>query len=496
MRHGHAASPASCRWPQPSYEENALINPDARKWRLEEVAISGLFGRYNHRFTLDQDHRVTILHGPNGVGKTAMLRLLYAIFAGRTFQLFATKFAELYLSFDSGETVRIRRESSVEDPTAEHIVVQSSDALGLETTSEAFVDAKVLTKFASSIARRLPWLERIDDEVWIDRRTAERLTTGELLSKFDGSDPDLRPARIGIGEQIKPLLKLHGIVQELSRRVSVHIIETQRLLSKPRRGERRPYREEEEGDSEVRTTVLECAEELKKRIAASLSRYATESQRRDQSFPFRLLNLAQQSRVDTAKLQRQLSDIGDKRRQLAEIGLLVDKTEPYAESLERLDLASADDAQRRVIELYAGDTAGKLAALDEVLQVARLFFGVVNTRFRHKQLALDRERGLIANTVEQDSIRLDALSSGEQHQLVLFFDLIFRVRPGSIVLIDEPELSLHISWQKSMLDSLIEIAAAKSLDIVIATHSPYIVGSRVELMRDLGSPDYSEDAFI
>jgi predicted ATP-binding protein involved in virulence len=92
-----------------------LINPDARKWRLEEVAISGLFGRYNHRFTLDQDHRVTILHGPNGVGKTAMLRLLYAIFAGRTFQLFATKFSELYLSFDSGETVRIRRESSVEE---------------------------------------------------------------------------------------------------------------------------------------------------------------------------------------------------------------------------------------------------------------------------------------------------------------------------------------------------------------------------------------------
>lgn len=208
------------------------------------------------------------------------------------------------------------------------------------------------------------------------------------------------------------------------------------------------------------------------------------------------MNLTHQSRVDTAKLQRQLSDIGDKRRQLAEIGLLVDKTEPYAESLERLDLASADDAQRRVIELYAGDTAGKLAALDEVLQVARIFFGVVNTRFRHKQLALDRERGLIANTVEQDSIRLDALSSGEQHQLVLFFDLIFRVRPGSIVLIDEPELSLHISWQKSMLDSLIEIAAVKSLDIVIATHSPYIVGSRVDLMRDLGSPDESEDAFL
>lgn len=465
------------------------------KWRLEEVAISGLFGRYNHRFTLDAEQRVTILHGPNGVGKTAMLRLLYAIFAGRTFQLFATKFAVLSLSFDSGDKVQIRRESSADDPTAEHITVQAFSTLGQESSTEAFVNSKALTQFASSIARRIPWLERIDDEIWLDRRTEQRITTGELLLKFDGPDPDMRYARIGVNDQIKPLRKLHGIIQELSRRVSVHIIETQRLLSKPRRGERRSYREEEEGDSEVRTTVLECAEELKKRIAVSLSRYATESQRRDQSFPFRLLSLTRHSRVDAAKLQRDLREIGDKRRQLAEVGLLVDKTEPYAESLERLDLAAADDAQLRVIELYAGDTAGKLSTLDEVLEVARLFFGVVNTRFRHKQLALDRERGLVANTAAQDSIRLDALSSGEQHQLVLFFDLIFRVKPGSIVLIDEPELSLHVSWQKTILDSLIQIATVKSLDIVIATHSPYIVGSRIDLMRELGSSDYTDDAF-
>ncbi len=306
----------------------------------------------------------------------------------------------------------------------------------------------------------------------------------------------MQPARIGIGEQIKPLLKIHAVLQELGKRVDVHIIETQRLLTKAKRSERRPYRDADESDAEVRTSVNECAEELKKRIAVSLSGYATESQRRDQSFPFRLLSLTQHGRVDPQHLQRRLQEIGDKRRQLAEVGLLVDKTEPYAESLERLDLDAADDAQRRVIELYAGDTSGKLATLDEVLQVARLFFRVVNSRFRHKQLALDREKGLIANTDGADSMRLDGLSSGEQHQLVMFFDLIFRVQAGSLVLIDEPELSLHVSWQKSMLDSLIEIAGVKSLDILIATHSPYIVGSRIDLMRDLSSPGYSDDAFL
>ena len=477
--------------------ENSVANiDDARKSRLEGVSIAGLFGRYDHEFKLAESDRVTILHGPNGVGKTAVLRLLYAVFAGRSFQVFATRFSSLTLTFEGRESVRIQRSANAIDPVAEHIVVHSVDALGLETSVEAFIDNKTLTKFASSIARRAPWLERIDDEVWLDRRTAERLTTGELLLKFDGTDPELQPARVGIGEQIRPLLKIHAVLQELGKRVDVHIIETQRLLSKAKKTERRPYRDPDEADAEVRTSVNECAEELKKRIAVSLSRYATESQRRDQTFPFRLLALTQHGRVDPQLLQKRLQEIGDKRRQLAEVGLLVDKTEPYAEGLERLDLGAADDAQRRVIELYAGDTSGKLATLDEVLQVARLFFGVVNARFRHKQLALDREKGLVANTDSPDSIRLDGLSSGEQHQLVLFFDLIFRVRPGSLVLIDEPELSLHVSWQKSMLDSLLEIARVKSLDILVATHSPYIVGSRIDLMRDLSSPGYADDAFL
>lgn len=454
-------------------------------WRLEEVEITGLFGCFNHRFKLDQSQRVTILHGPNGVGKTAVLRLLFAVFAGRTFQLLATKFSELSLCFNTGERVQIQRIATPDDLKIERITVLSSDAWGLETSLETDIDEKTMKRIALLIARRVPWIERIDEEVWIDRRTAEQLTTSELLSKLDGSDPEFNAARFGI-DQLKPLLDLHQAIQNLSQKIKSHIIETQRLLSSPKRIERRPYRENE-SDSEVRITVLECAEELKKRISGSLSRYATESQKRDESFPFRLLSLAQHD-VDTPKLQQKLGEIGDKRRQLAEIGLLVDRGEP----LELLDLISADDAQLRVIELYAVDTSAKLATLDEVLEISRLFFEIVNSRFREKKLTLDRDLGLVVRTLK-NNINLDALSSGEQHQLVLFFDLIFRVNSGSLVLIDEPELSLHISWQKSMLDSLIQIATAKSLDIVIATHSPYIVGNRVELMRDLGNQDDSED---
>lgn len=54
------------------------------------------------------------------------------------------------------------------------------------------------------------------------------------------------------------------------------------------------------------------------------------------------------------------------------------------------------------------------------------------------------------------------------------------------MLIDEPELSLHVAWQKRFLPDLLEIVATAGFDVLIATHSPYIVGDYSDLMIGLG----------
>jgi predicted ATP-binding protein involved in virulence len=40
--------------------------------RVSSVSVTGLFGIYDHSFDLNSTDRVTILHGPNGVGKTIL----------------------------------------------------------------------------------------------------------------------------------------------------------------------------------------------------------------------------------------------------------------------------------------------------------------------------------------------------------------------------------------------------------------------------------------
>jgi predicted ATP-binding protein involved in virulence len=80
------------------------------------------------------------------------------------------------------------------------------------------------------------------------------------------------------------------------------------------------------------------------------------------------------------------------------------------------------------------------------------------------------------------------LSSGEQHELVILYELLFRVRENSIILIDEPEISLHVVWQHEFLKDLGQIAALSQFHALVATHSPQIISDRWDLTVELKGP--------
>lgn len=50
--------------------------------RIKEISFEGLFKIFNHTIPLNLDDRITIIHGPNGYGKTTILKLLDIVFAG------------------------------------------------------------------------------------------------------------------------------------------------------------------------------------------------------------------------------------------------------------------------------------------------------------------------------------------------------------------------------------------------------------------------------
>jgi len=102
---------------------------------------------------------------------------------------------------------------------------------------------------------------------------------------------------------------------------------------------------------------------------------------------------------------------------------------------------------------------------------------------------ISKEKGFDFIAHDGSPLSTTDLSSGEQHELVLMYELLFNVKPNSLIMIDEPELSLHVAWQMQFLDDLQSIIALSEFDILLATHSPQIINKRWDLTVELQGPD-------
>ncbi|EGO8064979.1 ATP-binding protein, partial [Enterococcus faecalis] len=167
-------------------------------------------------------------------------------------------------------------------------------------------------------------------------------------------------------------------------------------------------------------------------------------------------------------------------------GLLVN------EDSKRINKSDIDLAQE-AIELYIEDSNNKFDVYVELQEKIKLFTDVINKRFNNKEIRINKQKGFIfVQTIQNDEqidekeIPIHKLSSGEKNELIMFYELLFKSNNETLVLIDEPEISLHISWQTLFIEDLKSIHKITGTNVLIATHSPDIIGSNWELRNDLG----------
>ena len=137
----------------------------------------------------------------------------------------------------------------------------------------------------------------------------------------------------------------------------------------------------------------------------------------------------------------------------------------------------------------------KLQVFDWFLPRVELFKDIVNSRFSYKKFKVDRENGFIFESNHDGSIVPPrALSSGEQHEIVLTYELLFKARAGSLIFIDEPEtVSSWSHGREKFLEDIARIAELADLDFLVATHSPSIIHNRRDLMVKLASKEEDEN---
>ncbi|MCK6593193.1 MAG: ATP-binding protein [Polyangiaceae bacterium] len=130
----------------------------------------------------------------------------------------------------------------------------------------------------------------------------------------------------------------------------------------------------------------------------------------------------------------------------------------------------------------------KLRGFDDLAARIELFATILNDRFSYKRVSIHRDKGFVFAGPNGALVPLAALSSGEQHEIVLLYDLLFRVPPDSLILIDEPEISLHVTWQQEFVNDLEKVVKLSGIDVLLATHSPEIIGEHWDWTVALKGP--------
>ena len=443
--------------------------------RITEVVVEGLFGIFDHTISLNTEERITIIHGPNGFGKTILLQMLNGLFNGNYSEFRNIPFRRFGVQFEAGNRIWI-------DKISESNIRQKKTRDSLESTIiiNFWKGVGQGNSFTLEINEENIPLPMIEDSTGLERIGAKRWLSdyGEILSLDEVIDRfgHLLPLKFEEPDwwiQVKELTK-------------IHLIETQRLLniSNPRATRDRFIHSRSPMITWV-PTVKEFSNELAETIQEKLAESAALSQSLDRTFPARLMKQIRHSELTEKQIRRKLDELERKRSRLEEVGLL-DKE-------QEMDLPTQQISKdtEGVLSVYLQDAEAKLNVFDKIADRIDLFKKIINERFRYNRMTISRQEGFSFLTKGDKPLPVTSLSSGEQHELVLLYQLLFKVNPNSLILIDEPELSLHVAWQQQFLQDLQEITHLASFDVLIATHSPQIIHDRWDLTVELKGPETS-----
>jgi predicted ATP-binding protein involved in virulence len=237
-------------------------------------------------------------------------------------------------------------------------------------------------------------------------------------------------------------------------------------------------------------TVLAYSEEIAQLIKSKLTEYGATAQSLDRTFPARVVQQKISPELTGQQIISQLKELEESRERLIEVGLL-DEDDNSDLQINPED-QYIDESTKNILSVYVEDVEKKLSIFNEVADKIELLQRIINSKFAYssKGMSFNKERGFVFKThynslSDTDNLSPTDLSSGEQHELVLLYELLFKVEPNSLVLIDEPELSLHVGWQSQFLKDLQDIIKLADLDVLMATHSPDIIQDRWDLTVEL-----------
>jgi energy-coupling factor transporter ATP-binding protein EcfA2 len=413
---------------------------------IQRVEVKELFGRYDYVLEPPPSGRLNpsllLMYGENGSGKTTILSLVYHLLSKepskghRTF-LAKTRFAQLKIHMSDGTILNAYREGSETigsfwlSATKEGHNYSFFYKVDEEGAIPSLAEHEEHTKFLSHLPELTLYFLRDDRKISTEIELEEREITRRLESKYFN-----RLATLSGELDVRPVARTASLLTKV-----VEWAREQALAASNR------------GQLNVNTIYSE--------IVAHLVGPTTE--KRPLQSPDELARTLAEQAVRTHKYSRYglTSEL--------EVGTLVDSL------LKGKTNESRGNVIAQILEPFIDGNEARLRALEPIQRTFETFVTSVNSFYTDKTLTFSIRDGIRIVTENGETLAPGSLSSGEKQLLILFCNVIMVGRKPVLFLIDEPELSLNIKWQRQLIDALLSCVQNGTVQFVLATHSLQIL---------------------
>ena len=420
-------------------------------FKLRSIEVSGFWQSRTASATFRDD--VNIIIGKNGTGKTTFMNIVHAVLAVDGEALLDNPFKSVTLTLSDGKRIRTVRAARLESNSYSFPIIE------YHISNRRF--SAPLVGFDDGRSMSIGVRRKAAEDLQRIRKELSSLVSVASLSVYrigGDADPEMRERmnrRLASPVDLRLLSLMHQLTQyqlELSsaaRDVSVQLqrdVLTSLLYAEPK-GRERGYRLDFDETTEKQNLVAAYKQ---------LGVAGTEVSKRIQDHI---------AAVGATIRNIQLSS-GGKSKDSETLKLKVDFAALEAFKLTRTVVDKSLAAEERTNAIFSQVTL--------FLETLKRFITDKAFSFNGGELVVTTEGPL----------PLAKLSSGEKQLLILFIEALLQRQRPYIFLADEPELSLHIAWQRNI------IAAIRSLNsnaqIVVATHSPEIAGKFKDCLLDMG----------
>lgn len=429
-------------------------------------------------FDLKFDESLNFLIGINGCGKTTVLRLLYGLVTPSLEELLKIQYSSLSLRcYDEVKNdfeIEIFCKKNIKSLTLQVIDVKSG-----ETVEDSFMLSEIEEES-----------DRFEEKLWlIDDipRSKKYFENSKVVAKIREIQKYQRPLFLGLNRRIE------GLNLQLPKRKSYLFYERERSEERVADSVIQALREIEDLIHDfVRENAkkqLSLSDEFRKKVFAESFRISPSENVFELSWQKDMKHLKEQrQQIRDAFEELKIKDL------LRECDDFLDDVSKTLDTLSKLEKDWTSEKKGLLALTRWMMSKSQLDKIDKIIQYANeyrqnlqrisepvtKFIESVNLFYKEvgKEILID-QKGDVQIRINgiKKSISMFELSSGEKQLLILMAHVAFykKNRAKSFLIIDEPELSLHITWQEIFIDALLK--ASPETQYILATHAPSIVSS-------------------